>query len=371
MPKVQIFILLRHPYSQFTNFTPLLNVKKSYEGKLLHKFFVILRLTQMRMTTFQSIRQSIEPELKMLDARISASLASENVMMKQVVENYLKSKGKLIRPILVILTAKLFGEVNDHVISAAAAVEMLHNASLIHDDVVDDTKMRRGRATINSIWDNHIAVLVGDYFVSSSLQLAISTDDIRIIGSLSELGKLLSLGEIDQIYNARYHSLDENAYFEIIRRKTASLFISCVKMGGYSVKASDADLEPMCRFAELLGLCFQIKDDIFDYFEDERVGKPTGNDLREGKVSLPLLLALENKGQGYEDIIALLEHDSLSDAEIEHIQAYARDNGGIDATYSVMNDLRRQAVEKLQVLPNDEIRQQLTALFDFVIERQY
>ncbi len=371
MPKVQIFILLRHPYSQFTSFTPLLNVKKSYEGKLLHKFFVILRLTQMRMTTFQSIRQSIEPELKMLDARISASLASENVMMKQVVENYLKSKGKLIRPILVILTAKLFGEVNDHVISAAAAVEMLHNASLIHDDVVDDTKMRRGRATINSIWDNHIAVLVGDYFVSSSLQLAISTDDIRIIGSLSELGKLLSLGEIDQIYNARYHSLDENAYFEIIRRKTASLFISCVKMGGYSVKASDADLEPMCRFAELLGLCFQIKDDIFDYFEDERVGKPTGNDLREGKITLPLLYALgRTELPEREAMFALSRKEELDTEEINRLIEYAKNAGGIDYAYATMKRLRDEAVSLLDRFGDSPTANSFREIFDYIIVRE-
>ena len=165
--------------------------------------------------------------------------------MNQVIEGYLKSKGKQIRPIIVILSAKLLGEVNKNVISAATAVELLHNATLIHDDVVDDTKLRRGQATINNIWDNHIAVLVGDFFLSSALLQAIETDDIKIIKSITNLGKLLSIGEIDQIYNARYHTLNEDAYFETIYRKTASLFVSCVEVGAFAVKASDDDTEKL------------------------------------------------------------------------------------------------------------------------------
>ena len=173
------------------------------------------------MSNLEEIQHSISPELQLLHQRIADSLSSSNKLMNQVVEGYLQSKGKLIRPILVILTAKLFGSVNDKVLASAAAVEMLHNASLIHDDVVDDSRTRRGRPTINNVWDNHIAVLVGDFFVSSALQQALSTGDIRITGVLANLGKLLSLGEIDQIYNARYHQLDEEAYFKVISRKTA------------------------------------------------------------------------------------------------------------------------------------------------------
>lgn len=183
------------------------------------------------MSALESIQKSIAPELKVLNETIVESLATSNELMNQIVETYLKTKGKQIRPILVMLSAKMFGEINKDVISAAAAVEMLHNASLIHDDVVDDTKERRKNPTINSIWDNHIAVLVGDYFVSASLSQAISTGDVRIIKSLSELGSILSLGEIDQIYNAQTHILNEEAYFNVIKAKTASLFMSCVAMG--------------------------------------------------------------------------------------------------------------------------------------------
>ena len=174
-----------------------------------------------------------------------SSLESPNKLMNQVIEGYLKSKGKLIRPILVILTAKLFGQVNERVIASAASVEMLHNASLIHDDVVDESAERRSLPTINNVWGNHIAVLVGDFFVSNALQQGISTGDIRVVQVLANLGKLLSLGEVDQIYNARFHTLDEKAYFEIISRKTASLFVSCIKMGAYSTDTPDVLLYRM------------------------------------------------------------------------------------------------------------------------------
>ena len=232
------------------------------------------------MSTLEVIQQEIAPELKRLNRLISDQLSSSNELMNQVIENYLQSKGKLIRPIIVMLSAKLFGPVSDTVLSAAAAVELLHNASLIHDDVVDETKTRRNRPTINSVWDNHIAVLVGDFFVSSAMQQAIATKDIRIIDSLCHLGKLLSLGEIDQIFNARYHTLTEEAYFQIINYKTASLFVACARMGCYASGVDGERLERLSRFTELLGLCFQMRDDIFDYYDSALVGKPTGNALR-------------------------------------------------------------------------------------------
>ncbi len=244
------------------------------------------------MSTLTEIQQLIAPELQALNELIAGTLDSPNELMNRIVDNYLRTKGKQIRPILVILSAKLLGEVNENVIRAAASVELLHNASLIHDDVVDETKMRRNTPTINGIWDNHIAVLVGDFFVSSSLQLAMKTGDIRIIDAIARLGRLLSIGELDQIYCARFHTLTEPAYMQTIERKTASLFMACVEMGGYAVGASDNDIRDISEFARLLGLCFQIKDDIFDYFEDKNIGKPTGNDLREGKITLPLLHVL-------------------------------------------------------------------------------
>ena len=307
----------------------------------------------------------------MLDECINSSLSSNNELMNQVIKGYLKSKGKLIRPILVILTAKLFGNVNRNVIASAAAVEMLHNASLIHDDVVDDSQLRRSMPTINNMWGNHIAVLTGDFFVSSALQQAISTGDIRTTAVLADLGKLPSIGEIDQIYNARFHTLDERAYFEIISRKTASLFVSCVKMGAYAVGVDDSRLDSMCRFAELLGLCFQIKDDIFDYFDDDTIGKPTGNDLREGKITLPLLYALSRTDlPEHDEMLALSRKEILDTADIDTLISFAKRAGGIDYAYKTMERLRAQAIEILDQFPASETTEAFEAIFSYVIVRQ-
>ena len=271
-----------------------------------------------KVTTFQTIQKTLAPELKRLNDLISATLTSPNALMNKVVSTYLEKKGKQIRPVMVILSARLLGEVNDNVIKGAVAVELLHNASLIHDDVVDDTRVRRDAQTINGLWDNHLAVLVGDFFLSNSLILASETGDIRIVESIASLGRLLSIGELDEIYNARYNHLDEETYFKIIYRKTASLFISCAEVGAAAAGEKDARrLEALREFARLLGLCFQIKDDVFDYFAQAGIGKPTGNDLREGKITLPLLHVLEtHTGEEHGRMMELARKEMLTSEEI-------------------------------------------------------
>ena len=328
------------------------------------------------MNALESIRQRIKPDIEKLNELIAQSLGSPNPMMNTIVEGYLKSKGKMIRPILVILTARMFGSVNDKVMSAAAAVEMLHNASLIHDDVIDETKLRRGYATVNSIWDNHIAVLVGDFFTATALHHALSTDDIRIADVISALGRKLALGEIDQISTARDHLLSEEAYFKIISNKTASLFVSCVRMGAYAVGVDDERLKAMEAYAELLGLCFQIKDDIFDYFSDEKIGKPTGNDLREGKVTLPLLYALSRTDLPQQpEMLRLTHQEELTPEEINTLIDYAKQAGGIDYAYATMAHLRDKATEIIAAIPegpnSTEAKTDFTALFDFIIHRDH
>ncbi|MCH5220159.1 MAG: polyprenyl synthetase family protein [Muribaculaceae bacterium] len=321
------------------------------------------------MTTLQTIQQSIAHELALLDEVMRKQLATSNPLMDKVIDNYLQAKGKLIRPIIVILTAKLFSGVDSKVLAAAASVELLHNASLIHDDIVDQSPTRRGRPTVNAVWDNHIAVLVGDYFVTSSMQQAISTDDVRIIEALCHLGKLLSLGELDQIYNARYHTLTEEAYYRIINYKTASLFVACARMGCYACGIGDHRVETLSRFAELLGMCFQIRDDIFDYFDDEKIGKPTGNDLREGKITLPLLHVLLKLQD--EEMIRLSQAETLTDQDIDRLVRYTCTNGGIDYAYDRMNAMRREAVGLLTAnFPESEARDNLIELFDYVISRK-
>lgn len=328
------------------------------------------------MNPLESIQTTIAEPLDLLNARISEALMSSNALMNKVVDGYLKTKGKQIRPILVLLSARLLGGINDNVIKAGAAVEMLHNASLIHDDVVDDTDRRRGLPTINSIWDNHIAVLVGDFFVSSALQQALATGDIRIVNSIARLGKLLSLGEIDQIYNARFHRLTENAYFEVISRKTASLFVACVEMGAYATgrEEDDPGLVALRSFTESLGRCFQIKDDIFDYFDNPRIGKPTGNDLREGKVTLPLLYALTlDNHPRHEAMSALCAKEELDESEIATLIEFAKEAGGIEYAYATMERMRDEAVKALTAAfsPDDESVKAFVSIFDYIIHRDY
>lgn len=324
------------------------------------------------MDILENIRQKIAPDIERLNTLIAEQLATSNPLMDNVVTNYLKTKGKLIRPIIVMLSARLFGPVTDKVLRAAAAVELLHNASLIHDDVVDGSELRRGRPTVNATWDNHIAVLVGDFFVSTSMQQAIVTADTRIIESLCHLGKLLSLGELDQIYSARYHNLDEDAYFKIIEYKTASLFVACSQMGCYAQGVDGERMERLAEFARLLGLCFQIRDDIFDYFPSDTVGKPTANDLREGKITLPLLHVLRTATDAHNAEMVELSHSaSLTEEQIARLTAYAIEGGGIDYAYSVMEDMRTRAVALLDGFEDGMAKDALIDLFGYTISRRY
>lgn len=325
------------------------------------------------MTNFDEIRDLISSDLERLQKIIKQSLSSNSPLLNKIVDKYLETKGKQIRPIIVVLSAKFFGaEVSDGVLCGAASVELLHNASLIHDDVIDETKQRRGHDTINNTWDNHIAVLVGDFFVSNALACAIRTNDFRVISTISELGKELSTGEIDQIDVAKHHSIDEQTYFSIINKKTASLFQSCVKVGGYSVGASDIDIANLSKFVELLGLSFQIKDDIFDYFKDDAIGKPTGNDLREGKVTLPLIYALSHtESPRHEEMRRLADSDSLTTEQIETLIDFAKAEGGIEYAYATMERLRAEARSILEPSPDNEAKRAFLSLFDYIIKRHH
>lgn len=325
------------------------------------------------MTNFDEIRDLISSDLERLQKIIKQSLSSNSPLLNEIVDKYLETKGKQIRPIIVVLSAKFFGaEVSDGVLCGAASVELLHNASLIHDDVIDETKQRRGHDTINNTWDNHIAVLVGDFFVSNALACAIRTNDFRVISTISELGKELSTGEIDQIDVAKHHSIDEQTYFSIINKKTASLFQSCVKVGGYSVGASDIDIANLSKFVELLGLSFQIKDDIFDYFKDDAIGKPTGNDLREGKMTLPLIYALSHtESPRHEEMRRLADSDSLTTEQIETLIDFAKAEGGIEYAYATMERLRAEARSILEPYPDNEAKRAFLSLFDYIIKRHH
>ncbi len=317
------------------------------------------------------IRQPITDELDLLNKTLTETLHTNSPLMNEVINTYLESKGKQIRPILVLLCAKLFGPVPREAIDAAASLELLHNASLIHDDVVDESQKRRGLPTINHLYDNRIAVLTGDYFVSCALACSVRTNQMAIIASLGVLGRELARGEIDQLSNAREHRLDEDAYFEVIRRKTASLFYACMQVGALAAGACEADVERLGQFGEKLGLCFQIKDDIFDYFEDKVIGKPTGNDLREGKLTLPLIHAItQGTGEENERMRALLNEEHLSAESVHTLIEYAKREGGIDYAYETMKRIRNEAVALLEGFPPSETVDALISILDYTIERE-
>ncbi len=322
--------------------------------------------------TFKEITAELSPEIARLNAIMADALHSDDTpLMNEIVERYLQTKGKQIRPVMVMLCARMFGDINDTVLHAAAALEMLHNASLIHDDVVDETKKRRGRDTVNAIWDNHIAVLVGDFFVSAALSEAVRTDHLSIVKSLAALGKELSQGEIHQICNAREHSFLTADYFTAINKKTASLFMHCALVGAEAHNVAATRSEALLRYAEMLGLCFQIRDDIFDYFPSGVTGKPSGNDLREGKVTLPLLLALQQASASEaQKMKEILLAGCPDEAQIRTLTEFTHANGGIEAAYKEMERIHAEALPLLDNYPASQAREHLRSLFSFIISRE-
>lgn len=322
------------------------------------------------MVTLDQIQDTIKPELARLNAIIADTLHSNSALTDHIVTEYLHTKGKQIRPILVLLSGRLFGGISDRVLNAGAAIELLHNASLIHDDVIDQSRERRGVSTINSVWDNHVAVLVGDYFVSGALSCAERTAEPRVLTSLARMGADLSMGEIDQIDNARNREITEQTYMTIIARKTASLFTSCVEVGGVTSGADDEHLQLLMKYAELLGKCFQIKDDIFDYFHDPVIGKPTGNDLREGKITLPLIYALGRKELPENaEMNELVHKTDLTDEDITRLVEFAKESGGIDYAYRAMERMRIEADALLDGFEPSETIDAFKAIFSFIITR--
>ena len=322
------------------------------------------------MINLDDIRDLLADDLRWLNGIIEETLRSDTALMNSIVSRYLATKGKQLRPMLTLLAGRIFGGVNERVLYAGAAIEMLHNASLIHDDVIDQAKQRRGVETISSVWSNHVAVLVGDFFVTGALRCAVKAQDARVLESLAQMGGDLSLGEINQYDNARKHNIDEATYLTIIGKKTASLFESCVAVGGYVNNGSAEQIDALCRYARLLGLAFQIKDDTFDYYDDTNVGKPTGNDLREGKITLPLIYALGRTDlPEHAQMQALVHKELLESSDIDTLVEWAKRAGGIDYAYQTMQRLRREADALLDIFnPSDDV-ESLRLIFRYIIDR--
>ena len=323
------------------------------------------------MNRLEQIKQPISVEFEVFKQKFDASLQSSNPLLDEVIRFIKQRKGKMMRPMLAMLMAKLCGEIADSTYYAAISLELLHTASLVHDDVVDESDKRRGQSSVNAIYDNKISVLVGDYLLATSLTNAALTGDIRLVELVSRLGQNLSEGEIIQLTNTNATDFSEDVYFDVIRKKTAALFSSAAEAGVISVNSTDEMIERSALFGELIGIAFQIKDDIFDYYSSEELGKPTGNGMREGKLTLPALYVL-NKFKDESMMALALKIRSLeaSDAEIVHFIDYIKQNGGIEYASQVMVDYRNKALDVLPESISPELKTSLTSFIDYVIERK-
>lgn len=317
------------------------------------------------------IAKPITSELDRFNLYFKESIFSDNSRIQEIIDYILKSDGKHIRPILLLLAAKACGEINETTYLSAITVELLHTASLIHDDVVDESKIRRGKASVNAVYDNKMAVLAGDYFLSTALIKSVLTGHMDIISSISGLGRSLAEGELNQLSIAKQVILDENEYFEVIKKKTASLLSVCMKIGAISVGANDTLVSQFEELGEYLGICFQLRDDIFDYYSKD-VGKPTGNDIREGKITLPLLYALKNaEEQHSKRMLQMIEVGDFSDIVVFELSNFAKDNGGIHYAYKKIDLYKSKALEIINILPMSEVKQALLDAVDYVVERVY
>lgn len=326
------------------------------------------------MSTYSEITSCINEELVRYHEEFEKVLHTKIPLADNIIRYFLDRKGKQLRPIMAILSAKIAGgQVTDATLRGAVALELLHNASLMHDDVVDESDQRRGGDTINKVWDNHIAVLMGDFFLAKCLVSSNSTGSLAISHILADMVIRLAEGELEQQSNARSHLMSESAYFSVISGKTASLFAGCLKIGAISVGASDEDIEKMGEIGELMGLVFQMRDDIFDYYpSNDEVGKPTGHDIMEGKITLPLIFALnQTSNEECSKMKSLvLNNKTFTNEQISLLVDYAKEVGGIDYAQAKMKNLAFKAKNLLLTFENSEYRDSLMRLIDYFIERQ-
>lgn len=291
------------------------------------------------MDSLSLIRRPIEREFTQFVEMFNAAMSHDDGLLGNALTHIRQRGGKRMRPLLTLLIAKNYGEVSDVTLNAAIGLELLHTASLVHDDVVDESAERRGQASVNASFNNKVAVLVGDYILSTALLHVSMTGNQRIVENLSQLGRTLAAGEILQLSNIKNPDFSEQVYYDVIHKKTASLFESCATLGSLSAGASEAEVEQARRFGETLGMMFQIRDDIFDYYDSREIGKPTGNDMTEGKLTLPVLYALRTAP--YAAMINLakkVKAGSINTDEIAVLVEYTKQQGGIEYAEQRMQD---------------------------------
>lgn len=318
----------------------------------------------------ETIRKPIAAELARYGELFRQTLQSDNELLSAALRHLTRRQGKMMRPIMVLLCAREGGTVSDAVLHAAVGLELLHTSSLVHDDVVDESHMRRGQRSVNALWDNKAAVLVGDFILSTALKEVALTDSIEVVRRVAWLGQTLADGEIEQLNATHRNIFSEADYYDVISKKTAALFSSCAFIGALLGGADDATIQRLEQYAHLTGLCFQLRDDIFDFDDTLNVGKPTGNDMQEGKLTLPVIYALNHTGDDYFRRLALkVRAHEASRLEVQELVDFALQNGGIDYANKEMARLRSEARELLRGLRDVEVATSLKLFLDFVVDR--
>ena len=323
------------------------------------------------MATLDTIKTPIAEEMKAFEPKFRAFMASKVSLLDRITHYIVKRKGKQLRPMLVFLSAKLVGQVSESTYRGASLIELMHTATLVHDDVVDDANKRRGFFSINALWKNKIAVLVGDYLLSRVLLLAVENREHKLLEIVAGSVKDMSEGELLQIEKARKLDINEDIYFQIIKQKTASLIASCCGVGAASGTADEELVEKLMRFGEHVGIAFQIKDDLFDYQLNNKTGKPSGIDIQEQKMTLPLIYALNNASRSDKKrVINIVKNHHDNPARVAEVLEFVQQSGGLEYAEGRMAEYKEKAMAILNGFPGGEIRTSMTELVDYVISRQ-
>ncbi|MDA9907333.1 polyprenyl synthetase family protein [Flavobacteriaceae bacterium] len=324
------------------------------------------------MKTVSQIKQPIEYEMELFEKKFQLSMYSKVSLLNRITHYVVNRKGKQMRPMFVFLIAKMFnnGDVNDRTYRGASVIELIHTATLVHDDVVDESNKRRGFFSINALWKNKIAVLVGDFLLSKGLLLSIDNSDFDLLKIISTAVREMSEGELLQIEKARKLDITESVYFEIIRKKTATLIAACCEMGSQSVMAPKTEVENMRQFGEYIGMAFQIKDDLFDY-GTQKIGKPTGIDIKEQKMTLPLIHTLNNCSKKEKKwVVNSIKNYNTDKVRVNELIHFVKEKGGLDYAVSKMKEYQKMALVILQKYPDSTYKESLELMVNYVIERK-
>ncbi|MBQ0736869.1 polyprenyl synthetase family protein [Mesonia mobilis] len=324
------------------------------------------------MKPIAQIKAPINFEMELFEKKFLLSMSSKVALLNRITHYVVNRKGKQMRPMFVFLVSKMVsdGEVNDRTYRGASVIELIHTATLVHDDVVDDSNRRRGFFSINALWKNKIAVLVGDYLLSKGLLLSIDNNDFDLLKIISVAVREMSEGELLQIEKARKLDITEEVYYEIIRQKTATLIAACCSLGAASVKPDSEHVERMRKFGELIGMAFQIKDDLFDYGE-EKIGKPTGIDIKEQKMTLPLIYALNNSSEKDKRwLINSVKNHNKDKKRVKEVIQFVKDAGGLSYAENKMKSFQQEAFDLIQHYPDSPYKASLELMMTYVIDRK-